>query len=390
MTATRSAAVLFVSNGHGEDLAAAAILRHLPESVTILAYPLVGTGRAYPARVRLLDPRRDLPSGGFAMRSGRLRPIVEDVRAGWLRLLRDQWRTVASLRGTVSLAVAVGDPFALWIASRTRTSVVFVDAPQSVRHDPPRPVHRWMMRRLASVVYARDDETARWLARRGVPARSAGNPLMDGLDPTGGDLGVGDRRVVVLLPGSRAEAYRNFAAIARAARLLGRAVDDVAFVCALAPKLSAEQAARAAGGVLVDGRVRADGLEIFITTAFADALHRADVAIGMAGTANEQATGLGVPVVAFPGEGPQFTAQFLAQQSRLLGEALIAADSPEAAAEAARTLLADEGERRRRGEVGRARMGPPGGAAIAKEIAERLGPGNTGLGTGDPGPGRTR
>lgn len=53
--------------------------------------------------------------------------------------------------------------------------------------------------------------------------------------------------------------------------------------------------------------------------AFADILLQCNLVIGMAGTAVEQAVGLGKPVVQIPGEGPQFTYRFAEAQMRLLG-----------------------------------------------------------------------
>jgi uncharacterized protein (TIGR03492 family) len=56
--------------------------------------------------------------------------------------------------------------------------------------------------------------------------------------------------------------------------------------------------------------------------AFADILQQCDLVIGMAGTAVEQAVGLGKPVVQIPGAGPQFTYAFAEAQMRLLGSSV--------------------------------------------------------------------
>ncbi len=116
-------------------------------------------------------------------------------------------------------------------------------------------------------------------------------------------------------------------------------------------------------------------VEVTVTTEhFADALARAAVVLGMGGAAHEQAAGLGKPVVAFPGAGPQFTARFLQEQKKLLGDALVAAATPEEAAQAVASLLRDPAERARRGRVGQERQGGPGGAArIAAYLLDRLG-----------------
>jgi uncharacterized protein (TIGR03492 family) len=54
-----------------------------------------------------------------------------------------------------------------------------------------------------------------------------------------------------------------------------------------------------------------------LRNAFAALLHASGVALGTAGTANEQAVGLGKPTVAFPTNGPQFTGSFARAQKRL-------------------------------------------------------------------------
>jgi uncharacterized protein (TIGR03492 family) len=97
------------------------------------------------------------------------------------------------------------------------------------------------------------------------------------------------------------------------------------------------------------------------------------VVIGMAGGANEQAAGLGKPVVAFPGTGPQFTPRFLEEQKRLLGEALVATPHWQDAARALARLLDDREERERRGRAGVERFGGAGAAAaIARRLLARL------------------
>ncbi|HYM90122.1 MAG TPA: hypothetical protein VEW91_00640, partial [bacterium] len=129
------------------------------------------------------------------------------------------------------------------------------------------------------------------------------------------------------------------------------------------------------GGVWVDARrFRFDGIDVTVTTDhYADALRCATVVLGMAGGANEQAAGLGKPVVAFPGTGPQFTPRFLEEQQRLLGDALVATSTWRDAAQALATLLGDPRERERRGQVGLERLGGTGSAqAIAQRLLDRL------------------
>ncbi|MDQ7841223.1 MAG: lipid-A-disaccharide synthase-related protein [bacterium] len=371
--------VLFISNGIGEDLIAAAIGGRLQVAgADVTGYPLVGTG-AYPPEVPLLDPRRTMPSGGFSMRSG-LRGLGADLAAGLIGLWLGQRRTLAAQRGRHDLVVAVGDAYCLWMASGASRQVAFVSTADSVRICEFGTLATWVMRGRASRIFARDPDTAEALAAMGLQSVALGNVMMDLVEGAGETFGLSpDTQVVALLPGSRADAPGNAALLAQAAQAIAAEEPGVRFLLAVAPTVAVEDVLRhlpqeephedgaAVGGVTVGGA------HLVLTSAFADAVVRASVVIGMAGTANEQAVGLGRPVVAFPGPGTQFTPAFLQMQRRLLGEALIPTRNWHEAAAAAVRLLRDPDERGRRGAVGRARMGPPGGSArISAALLEML------------------
>ncbi|MFC1753343.1 hypothetical protein ACFL96_08125, partial [Thermoproteota archaeon] len=73
------------------------------------------------------------------------------------------------------------------------------------------------------------------------------------------------------------------------------------------------------------GRLYHSGLniEIIISESFADVVGNSTLILGLAGTANEQAVYYGVPVIAFPGFGPQSTYQRFSEQQKLLKNQLI-------------------------------------------------------------------
>jgi uncharacterized protein (TIGR03492 family) len=184
---------------------------------------------------------------------------------------------------------------------------------------------------------------------------------------------------VTILPGSKPPAFDNLILLLRAMERVAATRRPVPGVLiAWAPNLPADRLRRAvesAGGRWSDERhFNLDGIHVTVTSEhFVDALARATIVLGMAGAAHEQAAGLGKPIVAFPGTGPQFTAAFLAEQRRLLGDALVPARSPEDAADAVVRLLDDPADRDRRGRIGRERQGGPGGAAaIARYLLGRL------------------
>lgn len=372
--------LLIVSNGYGEDLESAQIVRALPaDRIAVAAYPLVGLGHAYPPGVELLDPRQDFPSGGFGIRAG-WRGVWADLRAGWLGLWRAQRRTLRAQRGRAGLVLAAGDVYCLGMAAAAGGPTVYLALPKSEYVAPHSPLERFLIRRFAARVFTRDAVTADALRRQGIDAQYVGFTLMDTLAVTGKTFGLADGRpVVTILPGSKPPAFDNLVLLLRAMeRAAARRTPAPGVLVAWAPNLAGERLRRtveSAGGRWSDAaHFRIGALDVTVTSEhFADALARATVVLGMAGAAHEQAAGLGRPIVAFPGTGPQFTAAFLAEQQRLLGDALIAARSSDDAADAVVRLLADPAERDRRGRAGRERQGSPGGAAaIARYLLDRL------------------
>ena len=106
---------------------------------------------------------------------------------------------------------------------------------------------------------------------------------------------------------------------------------------------------------------------------FADVLRLSRVVVGMAGTANEQAVGLGIPLVAVPSSGVQGE-RYVRMKMEYFGEAAVLAPrQPDAVAAAVAGLLSDPARRARMAAAGRERMGLPGGSdAIAAAILARL------------------
>jgi uncharacterized protein (TIGR03492 family) len=96
--------------------------------------------------------------------------------------------------------------------------------------------------------------------------------------------------------------------------------------------------------------------------AFSAILHRSRLALATAGTATEQAAGLGIPVIGFPTPGPQYTRAFARRQKRLLGKALhlVEPDPYQIAGQGLILLQAPEAYAQA-SQAGKERIGPPGG-----------------------------
>jgi uncharacterized protein (TIGR03492 family) len=369
--------VLLVSNGHGEDVIAARVaqaLRDRAPELELAAMPLVGLGEPYrDADVHVLDPRARLPSGGFTLHD----PVLawRDLRAGLVRLTLGQLRTLRGLRPRG--VVVVGDVYAQTLATLVPAPRIVYQPLVSVRMMTEGEGVAWNRsfmerilapeRRLMAAafarVYARDEATARWLRAHGVPqAAFVGNPMMDALD--GDALPVPDGcPCVALLPGTRSQAERSVAIMLAAVARLERAVALVAWTHPDVPAplgwelepcdLPGVVAAHRSGGVRV----------WWVRGRFADVLASAQAVVGTAGTAQEQAAGLGLPVVSFP-LPPAYRPEYLRNQHRLLGGALrIVESDPETLAAAVRQALADGPHRAEARRDGPAAMGPPGAAA---------------------------
>lgn len=361
----------FVSNGHGEDRTGALIARHvrsLAPETDVVAVPLVGDGDAYRIQdIRLLGAGAAPPSGGFSTlaRASIVRDIPMVVRdlpslATYFRI----GRTARQTRRPGDRVVVVGDVFALLFARTSLGSAdTFVALPHSVAHLPHSRLERRAIRLYAANVFTRDEPTAVQLRESRIDARWVGNPLMDDLEsrtplPAGGPL-------VALLPGSRDEAAGNLEVLLDVAEGLAPGLRLAAALPTWFDEARVRAAVAARGwAVESDALVKhAHRVELY-RGRFADVVHASVVAVGMAGTANEQAVGLGCPVVSCCGTGPQSTRARLRGQEQLLGGAARFVDGPAAlVAEEINRLLQDVPERERRGELGRRCMGAPGASA---------------------------
>jgi uncharacterized protein (TIGR03492 family) len=111
----------------------------------------------------------------------------------------------------------------------------------------------------------------------------------------------------------------------------------------------------------------------FVEGSFADVVRGARVVVGLAGTANEQAIGLGKPLIVLTGRGAQGEA-YTRMKMRFFGEsAVLAPDDPDGFRRTLVDVLADAPRQQRMAAAGRERMGAPGASdAIADAVVELL------------------
>lgn len=392
--------ILFASNGHGEDVVACKVLDRLTElraGLSIHAWPMVGEGHSYSQRgIPLSGTRNLLPSAGFATLDWNL--MKGDLRAGWIGTHWGQFRDAVALRGRYRLVVAVGDIIPIAAGVLSKSPFLFIGCAKSSYY---RAMHgytgleRMLLRRHCRTTFPRDARTHEELVSHRVPSLYLGNPMMDGLEPGGDRLGVSeDATVIGMLAGTREDAETNLLDLMAGAGQAWKHVEPqraLSFVFAARSQLRPqEMAARiAADHRLQDWQLReladADagvvmrlaglsGSEVVIAKRrFNDVLAMSSLVVGMAGTANEQAIGLGIPLITVPSSGVQGE-RYVRMKMEYFGDAAVAVPrEPEAIGREIGALLADAARQAQMAAAGRERMGRPGASnAIAREVLRAL------------------
>jgi uncharacterized protein (TIGR03492 family) len=302
-------------------------------------------------------------------------------------VIAGHWRQLGFLkqqREQIGLTVAVGDLFPVLLAGLAGLKpLLFVGTAKSVYHHPYSAPERYLLKRWTDQAIVRDGATAEKLTSQGLTARWLGNAMMDEVAPTGRPLPLAaDGPLVTLLPGSRQEAPRVLPFQLQTLLALRNRHPDLRAAVAAAPGADPEelsQGCREDGWSLHScpgegalGLLEKDGWSVpLLQGRLGDLLAHSTVVLGQAGTANEQAAGAGVPVVAYDARGVRNLRWYRKRQVGLLGDAVkvVPPESLAIAAELDR-LLGDPQERQRRGAIGRERMGEAGGSErMAQAIA---------------------
>ena len=395
MKAPRQKPVLLLSNGHGEDLSGAKIAEALmARGIAVEALPLVGHGRPYrQVGVPVLGRTRECSTGGLGYTSlaGQLREIREGQ---WTYLLgRLLW--LARHRKRFERVVGVGDLLAVlgaWLGGPgAAVYLVAYSSHYEGRLRLPWPCGVLLRSPRIVQIWSRDALTAHQLsAQLGKPVVFAGNPFLDGVMEVSQATPQGQS--LALLPGSRMpEALHNLALMLQVVSRLPS--QNLRIQGALVSSLTAEaiEAMAAPLGWQLDpsrSLLRRGPWQVELGWGqFAAILNRADLVLASAGTASEQAVGLGKPVLQLCGRGPQFTARFAEAQRRLLGPGVSCATGKpgsaavlQATADLAAQHLAALADpeagpawRRQLAALGAERIGAPGGSVqMATAIMEPI------------------
>ncbi|CCQ59850.1 lipid-A-disaccharide synthase-related protein [Crocosphaera watsonii] len=389
--------ILFMSNGHGEDLNASLILQELPKiapNINITGMPLVGEGNAYRSlNLPLIGQPKSLPSGGIFY----MNPLtlLKDVSAGLIGFTLYQIRTLLKYCSRYDLIVAVGDIFPVTMAYITnRPFVAFLVSTSSYyegKLNLPWLTRLCLRSPRCLAIFTRDAFTAEDLQQQGFKQASfLGYPIMDILTPTKKNLHLDDNiPTIALLPGSRIpEALNNLELLLKVCESLA-SLEKVQFRVALVKAIQENELeilAKNLGwqyqscGILIKKQEENTIRVECYYQAFSDIINHCDLALGMAGTAVEQVVGLGKPVIQLPGKGPQFTYPFAEAQMRLLGISVKTmgksyknSDIFIATAKTIQSILQDQDYLEKCRKNGEERVGKPGGSLnIAQAIANLL------------------
>lgn len=361
--------ILFITNGHGEDLVAANIIRELPHNkLDIEVMPVVGNGDIFRSlNVKVIGPKNLLPGGGFGLRNYGY--LLKDIFAGLINNTYGQIKTLLNNKYEYSLVIGVGDAVPIVYSILTGCKFIVVGVNKSEYYRKLAFNYIWaekaLLKKYCRQLLARDEHTASSLRSFGINAIYAGNPMMDLVKKgtRGKGKGIRKGKTIGFLPGTREDAYKNIEDLFKIAWQIRKLDKKVKFILSLAPTLDKKRF----------DRIKKP-FHIPISRDFSRVLDRSNIIIGLSGTANEQAAGLGIPVIAFPGRGAQFNSRFAHGQKELLGNSilLLPRRSQLIAGEALR-LINDKKRAKRMDKAGKKRMGRSGASRrIAQMILKEI------------------
>ena len=163
--------ILFVSNGHGEDVIAANLIDaclELDSSVDVSACALVGSGSSFKKRgVKVWFENPVFPSGGFIRSFGML---LKDIFAGLIGHLVFQARSIRKCSQNTDYVVVCGDVFCLFMAMFSKKPLFFLPTAKSEKFMSHSFVERYLIKRVAKLSFPRDEETTRVFQRDNLPS----------------------------------------------------------------------------------------------------------------------------------------------------------------------------------------------------------------------------
>ncbi len=330
--------ILLLSNGHGEDLSGSLIAKQLINSgFSVDALPIVGRGMHYEKeKIKIIGKTKEFRTGGIGYNSFKGR-LIEIFGGEIIYLLKKLYLTY-KIRKKYNYFFVVGDIVPLsfaWICKKDFfIYLVAYSSHYEGKLKLPWPSKFFLLSKKVKSIYTRDFLTANDLTLQlKKKVFFFGNPFMDKFvnrdkEFKQSELSIG------LFPGSRYPEIRdNFILILEVLETISdlRYFQKIEFNFALVNALSSseiQEILKKRKWVFLEKinaknllRYQYKSLKVnFYWNTFENVLLKSRCCICMAGTAAEQAVGLGKPIIQIEGKGPQFTKSFAEAQRRLLGK----------------------------------------------------------------------
>ena len=330
--------ILLLSNGHGEDLSGSLIAKQLVNSGYIVeALPIVVNGIHYEKeKIKIIGKTKEFTTGGIGYNSFKGR--LNEIFGGEIIYVLKRLYLTYKIRKKYNYFFVVGDivpVFFAWVCNKEFfTYLVAYSSHYEGKLKLPWPSKFFLISKKAKKIYTRDFLTANDLTSQLKKTVSFfGNPYMDKYFFRGKELKKSDFSIG-LFPGSRfPEILKNVVLILEVLEALSdfsyfqKIEFNFAIVNAL-PSSKIREIFENRKWVylekineknLLKFQYKSLTVNLYWNT-FDEILLKSRLCISMAGTAAEQAIGLGKPVIQIEGKGPQFTKSFAEAQRRLLGK----------------------------------------------------------------------
>ncbi len=290
--------VLIISNGLGEDSIGAVIAKSLLTNTDVHAMALVGKGTAYQInKIPLVGP------GAIDSHLGNRRykySFLKDLTQGAIQFMFKQIDFLKSQE--FDEIICVGDIYSVLICYFSgQIPVRFIGVYKSTYSHSYQWYEKYLLKRQALTVWTRDAKLSVQLTNAGVNARYDGNIIMDTIAISPNEtIAPSDLFTIVILPGSRKEARENLRFFLttlktiwdkKSIRVIVSRSPDLNFselYCQLDFSLSPKD-----GKQLI---TEYPGISY-------ELLNSADLLLSAAGTSQQQAAGLGKPVIGLLPEG---------------------------------------------------------------------------------------
>ena len=337
--------ILILSNGHGEDLSGSLIAKQFVKSgYSVNALPIVGKGNHYAReKIKIIGKTKEFSTGGIGYNSFKGR--LAEIFGGEIFYLLKRLYLAYKIRKKYDYFFVVGDivpVFFAWVCKKDFfTYLVAYSSHYEGKLKLPWPSKFFLLSQKAKKIYTRDSLTADDLTLQLKKKVSfLGNPFMDKFFSRDKEFKKSEFSIG-LLPGSRfPEILDNLVLILEVLEALSdlKYFKKIEFNFAIVNALSSSKIKEIFQNrkwfklenirekYLLKFQYKSLEVNIYWNN-FDNILLKSRCFICLAGTAAEQAIGLGKPVIQIEGKGPQFTKSFAEAQRRLLGKYVFCANN---------------------------------------------------------------